>query len=1079
MKFNKLFIIYNYFIYLISLISCQTENFVVKGRIQVYENTKPLNVCCQGQCIDYSSSYLPNKYYYTFNFNITALAMTIEISIQNKEYIPGSRIGAIISSSINSANHSCGSPSLFSEVIYLNNSVTRYYMRIQNHTKFFELPDNKTGTYRINFNYGFKEKYICNSQSSFIKKNISSSFYLSNLVTTAENVNSECCNQYNATITGFDSGFTMNETEGLIINTTYENPHFPENAKKVNFMYDEIGCYYFQFLLSQENYKTISTCSKSYIICYKVCETCYDCNGNEIEHKCQQCVSGYYKKVDGNNNCYTEEEKRQLFPNYFLNKDINKFDKCYFSCGTCRLKGNNYKHKCDTCAENYYPTEGNEYLFNCYSEEDKPKNYYFDEEKKLFVKCNPTCDGCIGKGDSKNNNCTSCIKYHHFSNIENSNCIMEGTQPVNFFLDIANNSYRECFERCKTCSKYKDETSENCLSCDQEEGYYLIYNQPGNCVDDKPGPDYYLNPINLIEKKFEKCNINFCAECSNNEWYYISRYIGNSFHCENTNDGGGVFNMQIYKNNEPLLNESQSYINISDISNCEIRLRNNSQIGKREEIIVVKKDYIDLYNKEINRIEYDFYKKRKNTNNLALSTLLNITYCDDLDFLITIPRNLSNYYSNKYIKIIKNALEKFNYDLFNPKEPFYNDICLSFFIGLADLSLKDRTSLYLENNLCPQNCIYDSIKYINDNYFSEINCICNRENINNENFSQIYLKNNYFIKNNVTNIGIIRCYNSFGDAFNFKFFNISFVLYLIILAIYIFLIFRYFLIDKHKFRAKIFESLKKSHSAYCKLERNDSFILNERLESYNNNNFINYNTKILALKVSDEVNLNNMPYDYSLVNDNRNFISIFFSILKDTDFLFGIFFKKNKFKIFSLSIGIFIHHVNFMLILNSILIFDNIISYKFLYDIFPIEKIVINSIILICIHLVFVKFVYKYCDISEKLMDFLIEEYRNESFYFSRIQNFVIAKHQKIIIIFAVSFILISFGIYYNIIFCHIFVKTQIIWILQIIFCCFGSLLINIVFCLIITTLRIFSFKYQSLYIYNSSLILKGILNRD
>ena len=151
------------------------------------------------------------------------------------------------------------------------------------------------------------------------------------------------------------------------------------------------------------------------------------------------------------------------------------------------------------------------------------------------------------------------------------------------------------------------------------------------------------------------------------------------------------------------------------------------------------------------------------------------------------------------------------------------------------------------------------------------------------------------------------------------------------MAIYIFLIFRYFLIDKHKFRAKIFESLKKSHSAYCKLERNDSSILNERLESYNNNNFINYNTKILTLKVSDEVNLNNMPYDYSLVNDNRNFISIFFSILKDTDFLFGIFFKKNKFKIFSLSIGIFIHHVNFMLILNSILIFDNIISYKFLF----------------------------------------------------------------------------------------------------------------------------------------------------
>ena len=1060
----KILLPLNYFIFLllISNIICQTSNFKVKGKITVYENTIATKVCCQGQCINYN---IVNSTYF-FSFDLKTLGMGISVYIKNKNYIPGSRIGAYISSTINSLNFSCGSPSLISESIYLNDSITRYYSVVRNNTKYFELPDNKTGTYTINFNYGFKEKYTCNSQTFFVKKNSISSFTLSSLVTTLENVNGECCNEYNITLEKYDSGYIMEDNNEMLINTTYQNPHITENDKKINFSYDEIGCYSFQYSLSQENYASINTCIKKYIICYKTCETCFDCDGNEEEHKCNICINGYYKKVDGNNNCYTEEEKKILFPNYFLNKDINKFDKCYFSCGTCRLKGNKNKHKCDTCAENYYPTEGDEYLFNCYNDEDKPNNYYFNKDKKLFVKCNPTCNECSEKGESNtNSNCLSCIKYHHFYSNEPGNCIMEGTQPINYFLNETDNSYQECYETCKTCSKYKDVNSENCISCDQEKGYFLIYNQKGNCINEVPGPDYYLNPINLIQKQYEKCNINFCVECSNDEWFYISRYIGNSFYCVN-NDDSNRFNLQIYQNSEPLINKSQSYINQLDIIKCENILKNESLIGKREEIIVVKKDYLDNENNEIKNIDYFFYRKKKKSGKLELSILVNISSCNNLDFLITIPRNLTSF-------------EKFHYDLFNPKDSIYRDICLPFYIDSSDLTLKDRSSLFLPNNLCPENCIYKSIKFYDENYLSNVNCICKNEYIFSENISEIVLENNYFINNNLTNIGILKCYNAFGNGLKFQYFNLSFILYLIILLIYIFLLFRYFFVDMHKFRAKIFESLKKSHSAYCKLERNDSSILNERIESYNNNNYITYDTKILSLKILDNVNLNNMPYYYSLKNDYRNFISMFYSILIDIDFLFGIFFKKNQFKIFSLSICVFIFHVNLLFIINSFIIVDNIISYEFIYDIFPTNKIFINAVILICIHFFLVKFVYKYYFISEKLVEFLIEEYKNVSFYFSRIQNFVVSKHQKSISIFSISLIFISFGIYYNITFCHIFVQSQIIWFEQIIICFIGCLLINCILSLIVAGLRIAAFKYQKLYIYNASLILKGLLNRD
>ena len=58
----------------------------------------------------------------------------------------------------------------------------------------------------------------------------------------------------------------------------------------------------------------------------------------------------------------------------------------------------------------------------------------------MYVKCYSTCNECLGKGLKNNSNCLSCIKYHHFLVKESGNCIMEGTQPLNFYLEEKNNS---------------------------------------------------------------------------------------------------------------------------------------------------------------------------------------------------------------------------------------------------------------------------------------------------------------------------------------------------------------------------------------------------------------------------------------------------------------------------------------------------------------------------------------------------------------------------------------------------------------------------------------------------------------
>ena len=63
-----------------------------------------------------------------------------------------------------------------------------------------------------------------------------------------------------------------------------------------------------------------------------------------------------------------------------------------------------------------------------------------------------------------------------------------------------------------------------------------------------------------------------------------------------------------------------------------------------------KKDYINKTNKGINSVEYYFYKYKPGEENILLmSQLMVISLSDELNILISIPRNLSNYYNTTYL----------------------------------------------------------------------------------------------------------------------------------------------------------------------------------------------------------------------------------------------------------------------------------------------------------------------------------------------------------------------------------------------------------------------------------------------
>jgi hypothetical protein len=86
--------------------------------------------------------------------------------------------------------------------------------------------------------------------------------------------------------------------------------------------------------------------------------------------KCDECRNSNYinLKLDNevNENCYSSN---QLIKGYVYDSNSQTFLKCYPSCEFCSaFSEDETDHKCESCAENYYPSYQN--LGNCYKLND-------------------------------------------------------------------------------------------------------------------------------------------------------------------------------------------------------------------------------------------------------------------------------------------------------------------------------------------------------------------------------------------------------------------------------------------------------------------------------------------------------------------------------------------------------------------------------------------------------------------------------------------------------------------------------------------------------------------------------------
>ena len=191
---------------------------------------------------------------------------------------------------------------------------------------------------------------------------------------------------------------------------------------------------------------------------------------------------------------------------YVLDNDENTgvIKNCSLACETCIGESNGQNTNCLKCAKGYYKTEDSK--TNCIINNLIPKNYYLNSIDDIYYKCHPNCYNCSNGYASDNMNCITCTNNYYFIYGTNkSNCYNITLLNKGYYLK--DNFFYPCDDNCLTCSEGKNITSNNCLSCDNENNLYLL--EDLNTCKFSNYSGYYLDNNT---KNLKKCHYR-CKTC--------------------------------------------------------------------------------------------------------------------------------------------------------------------------------------------------------------------------------------------------------------------------------------------------------------------------------------------------------------------------------------------------------------------------------------------------------------------------------------------------------------------------------------------------------------------------------------
>ena len=229
-------------------------------------------------------------------------------------------------------------------------------------------------------------------------------------------------------------------------------------------------------------------------------------------------------------------------------------------------------------------------------------------------------------------------------------------------------------------------------------------------------------------------------------------------------------------------------LSIINLGDCEDLLRGENNITDDQSLIFLKYEKLTEVVSD-KSIQYEVYHP-------TTKQKLNLSICESSTISIYIPINLP-----EETKQIYTELDRQGYDLFNPNDSFYNDLCTPFKSkDGTDVPMNDRRNDYYlkynNNTQCQANCQYDD--YLSDLGYLKCECGVGNEDIETEHFdkfkNKVIYESFYDILKN-SNYKVVKCYNlifnkkiflkNYGSMLVLAYFAIftAFLIYYIIVGI--------------------------------------------------------------------------------------------------------------------------------------------------------------------------------------------------------------------------------------------------------------------------------------------------------
>ncbi len=680
----------------------------------------------------------------------------------------------------------------------------------------------------------------------------------------------------------------------------------------------------------------IDSNDKSYKPCYPICKTCYTAGRSIDDPKCIQCddSQGYFTHPIDVTSCITGESQ---FLGYYYNHTSNSMLKCPDYCIDCSEESVSEGNKCLHCNNNtFYFTfedEVNNLYFNCFNNQTKERDWYFDYPSKLYKKCYSACNNCTIGGNSSKHNCNlnECKDEFIIDRDDKSQCSCE------YYHYIDSNDNYHCMYPCQGNYNYlireKNQCVNNCLLTD----YPYIYNY--QCYKKCPnGTSILGNNIYICEDN-NKCSINNEYTEFNSELIYyelkkiVEKYneeysISNS-HIKTIKNKNENFNLILYKNEECANKILDKKIVKLNLTICQNLLREKYSIPKNIPLTVALMNF-ERRNNKPNKITFSIYNSQN-------SKLLDPFICNE-DNSIKVEININEKENNINLEKAKEMKNK-GIDVFNISDPFFNDICNTYSENGKDVILNDRVLYYYQNiSLCDEGCNYSKVDLENSIY--ECNChnyfTFSINNTNDIQYDENILKN----KDSDSIFNVMKCmknslFSNFLENKSSILVSSCAIVQLSSTVIYILLdlskVSRFIIGNPpkkkkaNKNRNNYQLSLKEENGSSSTFEINSK----NKLKTIQNNNLVT-NEKLKPNDLSDKI----IDYDdLTLINvekyDKRTFYQFYCYFLKVNQMFIYTFITKNPFDPFSMKLNLYFLKITLAFLLNGLLYSKKYISDRF------------------------------------------------------------------------------------------------------------------------------------------------------